>query len=406
MAEVKYLSYEGLQRYHNKITNYIDNQDAKYSVSSPNETITVTEGDADTQTKTQLEVNIDGETIIQDTTSKKLKVASSALVQYQGENAINISAVDNTTNTKTVSLTVDSTDLYLENTSNGLKADISIAQFDGDAINSLFGSDAANIAKAYALVDKNGNPVTGTNGNQVITIPKDSALLDVKLSYATTSAKPTYSTASGEWTEIAQALRVEENLALCFAYRLQDGNVRVEVVPVGNFLRESEFADGLQVQNGIVKVVVDPQSESNLTVTSNGIKLTGLNNGLAAARTTLTEKAAVTTVPSTGAPNIIVTKTVDSTDEHYNYSITGQDLASATLLTAEVTRATRQEDTIEAAVGLNASGQHVTTAGNYTSSATTIAGEIDALDIALKGVRDDLDDITAISNSEIDGLFA
>lgn len=403
MAEVKYLSYEGLQRYHNKITNYIDTQDEKYSVSSPNETITVTEGTEGSNT--QLEVNIDRETIIQDTATKKLKVASSALVQYQGENAINISDVDNTTNTKTVSLTVDNTDLYLKNTSDGLKADISIAQFDGDAINSLFGSDAANIAKAYALVDKNGNPVTGTNGNQVITIPKDSALLDVKLSYATTSAKPTYSTASGEWTEIAQALRVEENLALCFAYRLQDGTVKIEAISVGNFLRESEFADGLQVQNGIVKVVVDPQSESNLTVTSNGIKLTGLNDGLAEARTTLTENAAIT-VPSTGAPDIIVTKTVDSDDSHYNYSITGQDLASATLLTAEVTRATNQENTIEAAVGLNASGQHVTTAGNYTSSATTIAGEIDALDIALKGVRDDLDDITAISNSEIDGLFA
>jgi hypothetical protein len=78
------------------------------------------------------------------------------------------------------------------------------------------------------------------------------------LSYATTSAKPTYSTASGEWTEIAQALRVEENLALCFAYRLQDGTVKIEAISVGNFLRESEFADGLQVQNGIVKVVVDP----------------------------------------------------------------------------------------------------------------------------------------------------
>ena len=401
MAEVKYLSYEGLQRYHNKITNYIDKQDEKYSVSSPNETITVTEG----ATNTQLEVNIDGETIIQDTESKKLKVASSALVQYVGENAINVSAVD-AQNKKTVSLTVDNTDLYLENTSNGLKADISIAQFDGDAINSLFGNDAANIAKAYALVDKNGNPVTGVNGNQVITIPKDSALLDVKLSYATSTAKPTYSTSTGEWTDIAEGLRVEENLALCFAYRLQDGTIKIEAISVGNFLRESEFADGLQVQNGTVKVIVDPQSESNLTVTPNGIKLTGLNDGLAAARTTLTENAAVTTVPSTGAPDIIVTKTVDSNDSHYNYSIVGQDLASATLLAAEVTRATEQENTIEAAVGLNANGQHVTTAGNYTSSATTIAGEIDALDQALKGVRDVLDDITAISNSEIDGLFA
>lgn len=50
----------------------------------------------------------------------------------------------------------------------------------------------------------------------------------------------------------------------------------------------------------------------------------------------------------------------------------------------EETRAKEQENTIEAAVGLNEDGTHKTTTGNYTSTATTIAGEIAALDAALK----------------------
>lgn len=45
-------------------------------------------------------------------------------------------------------------------------------------------------------------------------------------------------------------------------------------------------------------------------------------------------------------------------------------------------------DTVESAVGLNTNGTHKTTTGNYTSSATTIAGEIAALDSQLKTTND------------------
>lgn len=51
---------------------------------------------------------------------------------------------------------------------------------------------------------------------------------------------------------------------------------------------------------------------------------------------------------------------------------------------AEATRAKAAEDTIEASVGLNADGTLVTPTGNYTSGATTIAGEISALDSQVK----------------------
>lgn len=53
-------------------------------------------------------------------------------------------------------------------------------------------------------------------------------------------------------------------------------------------------------------------------------------------------------------------------------------------LDAEITRAKAAEDTIEASVGLNADGTHKTTSGNYTSSATTVVGEIAALDTQVK----------------------
>lgn len=79
----------------------------------------------------------------------------------------------------------------------------------------------------------------------------------------------------------------------------------------------------------------------------------------------------------------------DSTDgTHKVVTISENDIASASALTAEVTRAKAAEDKIEASVGLAADGSHVTTNGNYTSGATTVVGEIAALDTQVKANAD------------------
>ena len=75
----------------------------------------------------------------------------------------------------------------------------------------------------------------------------------------------------------------------------------------------------------------------------------------------------------------------DSTDgSHKVVTISENDIASATALTNEVSRAKAAEDKIEASVGLAADGSHVKTKGNYTSGATTVVGEIAALDRQVK----------------------
>lgn len=57
-------------------------------------------------------------------------------------------------------------------------------------------------------------------------------------------------------------------------------------------------------------------------------------------------------------------------------------------MTTEVNRAKGAEDKIEASVGLAADGSHVKTTGNYTSGATTVVGEIAALDRQVKANAD------------------
>ena len=79
----------------------------------------------------------------------------------------------------------------------------------------------------------------------------------------------------------------------------------------------------------------------------------------------------------------------DSADRtHKVVTISENDIASATALTTEVNRAKAAEDTIEASVGLAADGSHAKANGNYTSGATTVVGEIAALDTQVKANAD------------------
>lgn len=79
----------------------------------------------------------------------------------------------------------------------------------------------------------------------------------------------------------------------------------------------------------------------------------------------------------------------DSSDgSHKVVTFSENDIASANDLTAEVNRAKAAEDKIEASVGLAADGSHVKTNGNYTSGATTVLGEIAALDTQVKANAD------------------
>lgn len=79
----------------------------------------------------------------------------------------------------------------------------------------------------------------------------------------------------------------------------------------------------------------------------------------------------------------------DSTDKtHKVVTISENDIASDAALTVEVNRAKAAEDKIEASVGLTADGSHVQSQGNYTSGATTVVGEIAALDRQVKANAD------------------
>ena len=128
----------------------------------------------------------------------------------------------------------------------------------------------------------------------------------------------------------------------------------------------------------------------------------------------LEDKIQALDVKATKAHTEVVAKTdghvrvavADSTDgTHKVVTVSENDIASANDLTAEVNRAKAAEDKIEASVGLATDGSHVNTNGNYTSGATTVVGEIAALDTQVKANADAIaNETTRATNAEAQAL--
>ena len=214
-------------------------------------------------------VNVDGSTIVKGSDGK-LSVASNALTQYVGKEAIAVSEPDSSNN-KTISLTIASGEKVLSQDASGLKSTLSV-------IKETTGLEA-NVKEQYKVVGIDGATALG----ETIKIYKDSALLSVKLLHADGANLPSYDKGTATWTDITSA--TESKLAICFAYEDVNGAVQIVAVPVGDFLRESEFKNGFEISpNGEVSVKQATDSEDFLVVDENGVAVKGVQDAIDAAK--------------------------------------------------------------------------------------------------------------------------
>ena len=211
------------------------------TISSSAETMVLTDN---TDGGVNFEVNIDGVSIVQDPTSKKLKVADTALTQYYGDEKTIHAEVDSANNTKTFN-----TLLQISATT----------------------PSETNVKEQYNLVNASGETIGAT-----IKIYKDSSLYNVYLGHVDDTIAgdpPVVTSGTGD-------------TALCFIYHKEDGSYELVPVNVETFLEESEFASGVTATNHIVHGVVDPTSEKDsqgtpvdfLTVGADGFKISGIKD--------------------------------------------------------------------------------------------------------------------------------
>lgn len=340
--------------------NLTDNAVAKSFVTKVNQNngkITVARGEVTSKDKTvkmtdgadggfDVAVNIDGTTIIKNASSGVLSVASGALTQYKGSNAVKVSEVDQENN-KTVSLSINSNDKVLTQSNDGLFADIKLA-WD----------------------NKQGLKLIGKNSIVITTIPASDFIKDGMLENATYD---------------------EETHKITLTFNTDAGKRPIE-------LNLSDLVDTYEAGNGLgltgkvfsIKKSAEADSEGFLKVGTDGIKVSGVQDAINTAAAKASNKIAE---KSTG--RVTVTAKVEA-DGHTTYTIVENDIAQATNLTGEINRAKAAELKTNKGVGLNDDGSHKTTTGHYTAAATTIAGEISALDAQ---VHTNAGNITAYKNA-------
>lgn len=156
--------------------------------------------------------------------------------------------------TKDFSVNVDGLTVVKDATSKALKSGLKLVEAEG----------TGTVAKTYTLTDAEG---TAISGSAVININKDQSFKGGRIVDAGQKIHETDESAVAEDT-------------LVLTYVDATGADQDVAIPVGSFLRESEFGDGLQVNGGEVSVKRANGSESFLTVDENGVKISGVQNAI------------------------------------------------------------------------------------------------------------------------------
>ena len=126
-------------------------------------------------------------------------------------------------------------------------------------------SDDSTIAASYQL------QVNGEAKGATIDIAKDQSIKDINVldMNATLNEDGTI-----------QAGNPVGSTALCISYILSNGTYKLAKLDYSKFLEETEFSNGLEVNNHKIYVKVDQLSESFLSVSSSGLKITGVQNAI------------------------------------------------------------------------------------------------------------------------------
>lgn len=290
-----------------------------------------------------------------------------------------------------------------------------------------------NVKEAYKVVSVNKEGTKTTVGD-IIKIYKDSSLKSIEytevndkskkgqfLKYVYTLADGTEKTVYVDMSKLVDQAEVEKGIQAIdgkLSIKLAEGNEANFLTVDANGLKlsgvqtaidtaknevqsnlndeitrakaaEKANADAIKVLNGaetvtgsVAKAVADAKKELLGDAAAEYNTLGKLEDKIQALDDKATKAHTEVVAKAEGHVRVAVADSTDGT--HKVVTVSENDIASASALTTEVNRAKAAEDTIEASVGLAANGSHVTTTGNYTKNATTVVGEIAALDTQVK----------------------
>ena len=213
------------------------------AVTSTDKTVTLKDG---ADGGIDISVNVDGTTIVKNNTNGTLSVASSALTQYVGKNAIDISTVD-ADNEKTISLVIPNSEKVLSQDTNGLVTTIVLKSVT---------PSSENVREEYELQGINGQKL----GTDTIKVYKDQTLKSASFA----------------------------NQILTLTYILADGSESAVDIDMSSIILEAEVENGIQAVDHKLSIKLDTTGDDTgegkfLTVGANGLKLDGVTNAITTA---------------------------------------------------------------------------------------------------------------------------
>lgn len=254
------------------------------------------------------------------------------------------------------------------NDNNELVADLKLSAITPSSV---------NVREEFALIDHNGRQLGDT-----VKVYKDSSLYHAELGTMgdelVSEDDPTIIRGTGD-------------TALDLVYHKEDGTYELVKIDVNDFLEESEFKDGLVVDDHVVKVKVDEDSEEVviddsgntapvLSVSEDGVKISNIQKAIDAA---VEDLVGSIDADVTGA----------STDGHVTVEVVQENTELTQVIVSTDDIASEEElDKVEESVGLNEDGSFSADPNsNFASAATSVRNEIQLIDQALKEVSDKLD---------------
>lgn len=215
------------------------------AITSSNKTVVIGDG---ADGGIDLKANVDGTTIVVNGETGVMSVASAALVQYVGQDAIAVSAESG--GQKTISLKLNTADQILTQTTDGLLANLNLTWSNTDGLK-LIGKDGAVIATV---------PATD--------FVKDGMLQNVELKTAT-AEDPIDKKTSGTF--------------LVFTFNTDAGS-KVINLDVTSLIDVYTAGNGISVTGKVIAAKLDTSTETFLTVGADGIKLNGVQDAINAAK--------------------------------------------------------------------------------------------------------------------------
>ena len=249
----------------------------------------------------------------------------------------------------------------------------------------------ANVREEFALLDHNGRQLGDT-----VKVYKDSSLHHAELGTMgdelVSEDEPTVIRGTGD-------------TALDLIYHKEDGTYVLVKIDVNDFLEESEFQDGLEVDNHVVKIKVNENSEK--VVVGSGETAPVLSVGPDGIKVDNIQKAidyAVADLAGSIDADVLGT----SSDGHVAVEVVQEDTKLTQVVVSTDDIASEKElDKVEEAVGLNEDGSFsADPTSNFASGATSVRNEIKLIDQALKEISDKLNGVSVDEEGSVENFVS